>query len=184
MDGVLGAAKQFARIDCTIHKIMYVIFIFIGIGIFILGYKSRNNTTSMTSDATGTLSNVTVSKHSVDMTVTYTSNGNGGYTSVVTNGWLAYKATVDNVREGKLDDGTMKVQIDVRSDQLNPQRFNYLFEWYDAQGMKIDSATATWQNRFIKPQETITLSAVAPTRTCSRWVLKLSDEKQPFTPNN
>ena len=27
-------------------------------------------------------------------------------------------------------------------------------------------------------------SAVAPTRTCSRWVLKLSDEKQPFTPNN
>jgi uncharacterized protein YcfL len=114
-------------------------------------------------------------------TNTYTSNGNGGYTSVVTNGWLAYKATVDNVREGKLDDGTMKVQIDVRSDQLNPQRFNYLFEWYDAQGMKIDSATATWQNRFIKPQETITLSAVAPTRTCSRWVLKLSDEKQPFT---
>ncbi len=117
-------------------------------------------------------------------TNTYTSNGNGGYTSVVTNGWLAYKATVDNVREGKLDDGTMKVQIDVRSDQLNPQRFNYLFEWYDAQGMKIDSATATWQNRFIKPQETITLGAVAPTRTCSRWVLKLSDEKQPFTPNN
>lgn len=117
-------------------------------------------------------------------TNTYTPQGNGTWKGVEANGWLAYKASVKDVREARLDDGTMKVQVDVFSDQLNPQRFNYMFEWFDEHGMKIESATATWQNRFIKPQETITLSAVAPTRSCARWTLKLSDEKEPFTPNN
>ena len=52
-----------------------------------------------------------------------------------------------------------------------------LLDWYDPQGMLIDTPLSTWQSQTIEGRETVTLSAIAPTPTAKDFKLKLQQSK-------
>lgn len=99
------------------------------------------------------------------------------YERIVSNCWLNYKANVVGVREGTVSDNIKKVAVDVYSDQATTQRFNYKFEWFDAGGLPIASATATMTSVTIEPRQTLTLTAVAPAPQASQWRLTFVDQR-------
>lgn len=99
------------------------------------------------------------------------------YERIVSNCWLNYKANVVGVREGTVSDNLRKVAVDVYSDQATTQRFNYKFEWFDASGLPIASATTTMTSVTIEPRQTLTLTAVAPAPSATQWRLTFLDGK-------
>ncbi|MFM7259460.1 MAG: DUF1425 domain-containing protein [bacterium] len=102
-------------------------------------------------------------------------DGTVPYTQIVTNGWLRYKANIVGVREGTVNGDMKRIAVDVYSDQLNSQKFSYRFEWFDAAGMPIQSATSSMTSVTIKPKETITLTSVAPSPAAEQWRLTFLD---------
>jgi uncharacterized protein YcfL len=102
-------------------------------------------------------------------------DGTVPYKQIVTNGWLKYKANIVAVREGTVNGDMKRVAVDVYSDQLTTQRFSYRFDWSDASGMPAQSATASLTSVTIKPKETITLTAVAPSPQAVQWRLTFLD---------
>lgn len=103
--------------------------------------------------------------------------GQPGFQQVVTNGWLNYKANIVSVREGVVNGDMKRVAVDVYSDQLTTQRFSYRFDWSDAAGMPVQSATASLTSVTIKPKETITLTSVAPSPQAVQWRLTFLDKQ-------
>ena len=104
-------------------------------------------------------------------------DGTVPYKQIVTNGWLKYKANIVSVREGTVNGDMKRVAVDVYSDQLTTQRFSYRFDWSDAAGMPVQSATASLTSVTIKPKETITLTAVAPSPQAVQWRLTFLDKQ-------
>ncbi len=102
-------------------------------------------------------------------------DGTVPYKQIVTNGWLRYKANIVGVREGTVNGDMKRIAVDVYSDQLNSQKFSYRFEWFDAAGMPIQSATASMTSVTIKPKETITITSVAPSPAAEQWRLTFLD---------
>jgi len=102
-------------------------------------------------------------------------DGRVPYQQIVTNGWLKYKANIVSVREGTVNGDMKRVAVDVYSDQLTTQRFSYRFDWTDAGGMPVASATGSMTSVTIKPKETITLTSVAPSPAAVEWRLTFID---------
>ena len=105
------------------------------------------------------------------------SGSNVAVDRVVSNCWLNYKANVVGVREGTVSDNLKKITVDVYSDQATTQRFSYRFDWFDAGGIAVPSATATMTGVTIEPRQTITLSGVAPTPAATEWRLTFIDQQ-------
>jgi uncharacterized protein YcfL len=82
-----------------------------------------------------------------------------------------------SVREGIVNGDMKRVAVDVYSDQLTTQRFSYRFDWSDAQGMPVQSATASLTSVTIKPKETITLTSVSPSPQAVQWRLTFLDKQ-------
>ena len=102
-------------------------------------------------------------------------DGSVPYQQIVTNGWLKYKANIVGVREGTVNGDMKRIAVDVYSDQLTTQRFSYRFDWTDAGGMPVASATSSMTSVTIKPKETITLTSVAPSPAAVEWRLTFLD---------
>lgn len=51
--------------------------------------------------------------------------------------------------------------------------FNYRFEWFDANGVQVNTPTSTYLPRQIEGKESIFISAVAPTPSAKDFRLKL-----------
>ncbi|MEY3020828.1 MAG: hypothetical protein RIS86_24 [Planctomycetota bacterium] len=105
-------------------------------------------------------------------------DGTVAYRQITTNGWLRYKANIVGVRESTVNGDIRRVAVDVYSDQLTTQRFSYRFEWSDADGMPVRSATASRTPVTIKPKETITITSVAPSPAATQWRLTFLDENR------
>lgn len=105
-------------------------------------------------------------------------DGTVPFEQIVTNGWLNYKANIVSVREGTVNGDMKRVAVDVYSDQLTSQRFSYRFDWFDAAGMPVQSATSSLTSVTIKPKETITLTSVSPAPAATQWRLTFLDQQQ------
>jgi len=90
---------------------------------------------------------------------------------------LADIATVTGVRQAMVSGDMLKIQVDITNLKTNPTSFNYKFEWYDPQGMIIETPLSTWQSQTIEGRETVSLTGVAPTPTAKDFILKLQRSK-------
>lgn len=105
-------------------------------------------------------------------------DGTVPFEHIVTNGWLKYKANIVGVHEATVNGDMKRIAVDVYSDQLNPQRFTYKFDWLDASGLPVPSPTTTSTSVTIKPKETITLTSVSPSPAATNWRLTFIDEQR------
>ena len=53
----------------------------------------------------------------------------------------------------------------------NPYKVDYKFNWYDQNGMAVESTLSAWVTKTIYPGETVQFYAVAPTANCVDFVL-------------
>lgn len=69
----------------------------------------------------------------------------------------------------------LKIQVELLNTTSSLRGFNYRFEWFDANGVQVNTPTSTYIPRQIEGRESIFISAVAPTPTAKDFRLKLID---------
>src|SRR5262245_10823842 len=80
-------------------------------------------------------------------------------------------ASVTGIRQATVSGNILKIQVDVTNLKTKSTSFNYKFNWYDPEGMQIDTALTTWQSQTIEGRETVTLTGIAPTPTAKDFKL-------------
>ncbi|MFN3531491.1 MAG: YcfL family protein [Candidatus Brocadia sp.] len=91
---------------------------------------------------------------------------------VITDSTLNKKVNIVGLNEGITKGGFLQVQIEVLNRKNSMQDFSYRFEWFDMNGMQVDTPTSVWIPRQIEGQETMTITAVAPTTTAKDFRVK------------
>lgn len=94
---------------------------------------------------------------------------------VITDLTLNKKVGIVGLNEGMTPGGFLQVQIEVLNQKNSMQNFSYRFEWFDMNGMLVDTPTSVWIPRQIEGQETLTITAVAPTTTAKDFRVKFME---------
>ena len=94
---------------------------------------------------------------------------------VITDDTLKRKVNIVGLNEGITPGGFLQVQIEVLNRKNSMQTFSYRFEWFDMNGMLVDTPTSVWIPRQIEGQETLTITAVAPTTTAKDFRVKFME---------
>ena len=69
--------------------------------------------------------------------------------------------------------GLLSVQVELQNNSRSQHRFNYQFEWFDANGMIVETSTSIWIDRRIQGGETISITALAPTENAKDFRIKM-----------
>ena len=94
---------------------------------------------------------------------------------VITDSTLNKKVSIVGMNEGMTQGGFLQVQIEVLNRKNSMQTFSYRLEWFDMNGMLVDTPTSVWIPRQIEGQETLTITAVAPTTTAKDFRVKFME---------
>ena len=90
---------------------------------------------------------------------------------------LAGKAEFIQARQAIVQDNLLKVSVEFVNHDAWGGDINYKFEWFDGQGMPVETPTTGWLPKHIEAQEHFTVDAVAPNPQCKDFRLKLQRSK-------
>ncbi len=93
----------------------------------------------------------------------------------ITDDTLKRKVSIVGLNEGMTPGGFLQVQIELLNRKNSMQDFSYRFEWFDMNGMLVDTPTSVWIPRQIEGQETLSITAVAPTSTAKDFRVKFME---------
>ncbi len=88
---------------------------------------------------------------------------------------LSRSLQVTAVNETTVSGDMLKIQVEVRNTSSRPKNFNYKFEWFDMDGMAVDSPLSAWKPARLKGKETMMLTAAAPNPRAKDFKLKLQE---------
>jgi len=69
----------------------------------------------------------------------------------------------------------MRAQATLKSKDRDTLSFQYRFDWYDANGMEINSGAGSWKPLLITGRETKTVQSVAPDSRAKEFKLKIRE---------
>lgn len=92
---------------------------------------------------------------------------------VITDSDLNRNVNVVGINETTIGTGFTKVQVELLNKTSSPYSFRYHFEWFDGQGMLVQSPTSSWIDRRILGNDTMNIISIAPTETAKDFRLKL-----------
>lgn len=69
----------------------------------------------------------------------------------------------------------MRAQATLRSKDKDTLPFQYRFEWYDSNGMEINSGSGSWKPLLLNGRESKTIQAVAPDPRAREFKLKIRE---------
>lgn len=92
---------------------------------------------------------------------------------VITDPGLNRAVSIVGVNEANVADGFLKIQIELLNRTTSTQNFKYQIEWFDAAGMVVKTPTTAWIDRQILPQQTLAITAVAPTASAKDFRIQL-----------
>ena len=92
---------------------------------------------------------------------------------VITDGTLNKKVSIVGVNQSMTPGGLLKIQVELLNRTRSLCNFNYRFEWFDANGMLMNSLSPAVVGSTIEGKESKFISAVAPTPACKDFRLKL-----------
>jgi uncharacterized protein YcfL len=90
---------------------------------------------------------------------------------VITDASLNRHVNIVGLNETTISTGFAKVQVELLNKTSSPYSFRYHFEWFDGQGMLVQTPTSAWMDRTIQGRETMDVVAVAPTETAKDFRL-------------
>jgi uncharacterized protein YcfL len=91
---------------------------------------------------------------------------------VITDASLGKKVSFVGINQTMTPGGLLKVQIELLNRKHSLQRFSYHFEWFDANGMLIDTVVSTTIPDQIEGGESKFISSQAPTPACKDFRVK------------
>ena len=92
---------------------------------------------------------------------------------VITDTSLNSKVNVLGVNTVTTEGGLMRIQVELLNRRSSVQYFNYKVEWFDLNGMLVDTAGGGWLQREIMGKQTLTITAIAPKANCKDFRLQL-----------
>ena len=92
---------------------------------------------------------------------------------VITDSSLNRHVNVVGINETTVSTGFTKVQVELLNKTSSPYSFRYHFEWFDGQGMLVQTPTSSWIDRSIQGKETMSIISIAPLETAKDFRLKL-----------
>lgn len=96
---------------------------------------------------------------------------------VITDGFANRYARVVAVNQATAPGGILKIQVTLRNTSPFDQRMIYKFEWFDQEGMLVDTISSTWQAVQFQAKEEQVIGAVAPGPTVKDFKLKIQESK-------
>ena len=97
---------------------------------------------------------------------------------VVTDSGLGRIAQVVRVNQAVVSGDLLRIDVDIFNNASSQQRFNYVFEWFDQDGMAVFSPMSRWRSQIIEGKETVTLTGIAPNPRAKDFRLKLQESKR------
>lgn len=93
---------------------------------------------------------------------------------VDTDSRLAKSLCLTEIRESKTNDGYTRIQIFLKNMTDTTYKIIYRFNWYDDQGAEVENPdNENWTRQIIVAGDDVTLTAVAPKKTCRDFKLRL-----------
>lgn len=86
-------------------------------------------------------------------------------------GWQTVQ--VVQVREA-VENDLMKVQVDLRNRNQGTRSIRGRFDWFDANGMKLDSPNDGWKSYILHAAEVTTITATATNPRAKSWRLNVN----------
>ncbi len=90
----------------------------------------------------------------------------------ITDGSLRKKVDIVGVNTATTPGGLLKVQVELQNRTRSLQRFNYRFEWFDANGMQVTTVASALLPDQIEGQESKFIFSVAPNPNCKDFRVK------------
>ncbi len=91
---------------------------------------------------------------------------------VITDTGLYGRVRIVGINTATVSTGFLKIQVEVQNLSSSLQSFAYRVEWFDANGMVVNTPTSAWIDRQIQGGETQSLTAIAPTETAKDFRVK------------
>jgi len=90
----------------------------------------------------------------------------------ITDGSLKKKVSIVGLNQSMTPGGFLQVQVELLNTTRSLARFNYRFEWFDANGMQLNTVASAVIADQIQGGEDKFISAVAPTPACKDFRVK------------
>ncbi len=94
----------------------------------------------------------------------------------------ARAVSVLNVIEGTTPDGLMRIGVEIENPRARVFRFNYRFDWFDAQGFPVSTPTSTMVSQQIEGGQVLVLTSVAPTPDARDFRLTIQESTSDYLP--
>jgi uncharacterized protein YcfL len=97
---------------------------------------------------------------------------------VLTDASLSRHLGIVGVNEEVTAGGLMRVQVELQNRTRSFRRFNYRFEWFNENGIQVNSPQSSYLPRQVEGGESIFISGVAPAPNAKDFRLKLIEPMQ------
>ncbi len=94
----------------------------------------------------------------------------------------ARAVSVVKVVDGTTAEGMPRVGVEVQNRRMSAFRFNYRFDWFDAQGLPVTSPASTMVSQQIEGGQAMTLTSVAPHPGAKDFRLSIQGSTRDFFP--
>jgi len=95
----------------------------------------------------------------------------------VTDASLDKKVSIVGVNTAMTPGGVLEVQVELLNHTHSPKNFDYRFEWFDANGMQVNSIASAVIPDTIDSGEDKMIQAVAPNSNCKDFRVKFYEAK-------
>ena len=94
---------------------------------------------------------------------------------VITDSTLNKKVSIVGLNEAVTPGGFLQLQIEILNRKNSMQEVSYKIEWFDANGMRVDTPASVWIPKQIEGQETLSITATAPKQTARDFRVKFME---------
>ncbi|WP_438481245.1 YcfL family protein [Oleiharenicola lentus] len=94
---------------------------------------------------------------------------------VITDNTLAGALRVTSINQATVSGNLLKIQATVENLRSSQRTFNYKFEWFDQDGMAVNSPNETWKSLPLQGRESTTISTVATSPRAVDFKLKFKE---------
>ncbi len=103
-------------------------------------------------------------------------------TRVVRDRDTARSVAVLKVIDGTTPEGVLRVGVEVQNRRTKSFRFNYRFDWFDAQGLPVTTPASTMVSQQIEGGQVLVLSSTAPHPSVKDFRLSLQESTRDHFP--
>jgi uncharacterized protein YcfL len=96
---------------------------------------------------------------------------------IITNSFISKSAQIVGVNETNVPGGLIKVQVKLYNSDMYSADLHYKWEWFDNQGMIVDTPLSVWTPLTIESNEEVAITAVSPNPSVKDFRLKLQSSK-------